>query len=229
VLYAEDGQNLFDPEAIWGGWRLPEALAGRDPLLVVGIDNTPDRFDEYTHVPDDIGQGLMGGDGDAYATLIEDHVRPHVEAVYGSTGLDGLMGSSLGGLISLHVAWRNPGRYDFAASLSGTLGWGRFGADNETIEQRWLAAPPGTAVYLDSGGGPGTDGCEDPDSDGFPEDDPDAEDNYCETRQLADALAANGYTWDVDLWHWWEPGAPHAEVAWAARVGMPLDLFLGLR
>ncbi|MEZ4240685.1 MAG: alpha/beta hydrolase-fold protein [Myxococcota bacterium] len=227
VLYVQDGNNLFDPEAIWGGWRLPEALATRDPVLVVGIDNTVDRMDEYTHVPDDIGTGVIGGAGDAYAALVEDHVRPHIEATYGSTGLDGVMGSSLGGLISLHVAQRYPGRYDFVASLSGTLGWGKFGLSEPTVQENWLAAPPaGTAVYLDSGGGPGANGCQDLDGDGETEDDPDASDNYCETRQLADALAASGYTWDVDLWHWWSPDAPHNEAAWADRVGLPLDLFL---
>lgn len=231
VLYAHDGQNLFDPAAIQGGWHLGEALDARAPILVVGIDNTVDRFDEYTHVPDDIGTGgLVGGKADLYAALIETQVRPHVEAVYGSTGLDGLLGSSLGGLASLNTAVVYPGRYDFAASLSGTLGWGRFAADNETIEERWLGAvPEGTAVYLDSGGGPGADGCQDLDGDGFPEDDPDASDNYCETRQLADDLAANGYVWEQDLWHWWEPDAPHSEVAWAARVGLPLDRFLSLQ
>ena len=103
-------------------------------------------------------------------------------------------------------------------------------AENETIEERWLGAVPvGTAVYLDSGGGPGADGCQDFDGDGFSEDDPDAADNYCETRQLADDLAANGYTWEADLWHWWEQDAPHSELAWAARVGMLLDRFLSLR
>lgn len=230
VLYVHDGQNLFDPAAIWGGWRLREALAVREPLLVVGLFNTPDRFDEYTHVEDDIGYGeVLGGRGDAYAALVELHARPHIEAVYGSTGLDGQMGSSLGGLIALHVAQRYPGRWDFAASLSGTLGWGRFALSHETMEERWLADPPsGTAVYVDSGGEPGGGGCSDLDGDGFAEDDPDHSDNYCETRQFADALAAHGFTWEVDLWHWWEPGAPHNESAWADRVGMPLDRFLGL-
>ena len=230
VIYAHDGQNLFDPGAIWGGWRLGEALSVRDPILVVGIGNTPDRFDEYTHVPDDIGHGgLMGGNGDAYAALVESAVRPHVEAVYGSTGHDGVLGSSLGGLISLHIAWRYPERYDFVASLSGTLGWGRIGADNETIAARWTADRPMVPAYVDSGGGPGANGCEDPDGDGSTADDPDATDNYCTTRHFADALADNGHTWEVDLWHWWEPDAPHAEIAWADRVGMPLDRFLSLR
>ncbi len=48
VLYVHDGQNLFDPEAMWGGWRVQDsAPAG---LLVVDINNTPARFEEYTHV-----------------------------------------------------------------------------------------------------------------------------------------------------------------------------------
>lgn len=154
-----------------------------------------------------------------------------VEATYGSTGHDGLMGSSLGGLISLHVAWARPGEYDFVASLSGTLGWGTLGLREETMEQRWLASPPpGVAVYVDSGGGPGADpACLDLDGDGQAEDDPDAADNYCETRQFADALAGAGFVWQQDLWHWWEPDAPHDEAAWAARVGLPLDLFLSLQ
>lgn len=232
VLYAHDGQNLFDPASPWGGWRLQESLTSREPVLVVGIDNTVDRTDEYTHVPDDIGDGtLIGGRADEYAGWIEDHVRPHVEATYGSTGHDGLLGSSLGGLVSLVAAERSPGSYDFVASLSGTLGWGKLGADEPTIEQLWLAAPPvGTAVYVDSGGGPGADdACVDLDGDGASEDDPDASDNYCETRQFADALAAAGWVWDETLWHWWEPGAPHQEDAWADRVGRPIDLFLSLR
>ena len=29
VLYAHDGQNLFAPDAIWGGWRLGEAVTER--------------------------------------------------------------------------------------------------------------------------------------------------------------------------------------------------------
>lgn len=232
TLYAMDGQNLFDPGAIWGGWRLPDALAGRDDVLVVGIDNTADRFEDYTHVPDDIGYGsVMGGDGDAYGDWVEDVVRPTVEGAYGASDLTGVMGSSLGGLISLVIAQDHPGRYDFVASLSGTLGWGRFGLDEETVEERWLRDPPtGAVVYVDSGGGPGGDAvCTDPDGDGFPEDDPDSSDNYCETRQFADALAGAGFTWDRDLFHWWEPGAQHNEAEWAARVGPVLDRFLELQ
>jgi predicted alpha/beta superfamily hydrolase len=225
VVYAQDGQNLFDPDAFWGGWRLQESVP--DGMLVVGIDNTADRFDEYTHVPDQIDGSWYGGEGDAYAAYVQDTVRPLVDAVYGEPATVGLLGSSLGGLISLHVADRYPGEYAFAASMSGTLGWGSIGADNETILARYAAAGHrSTALYLDSGGG--YTSCADADSDGTNDDDATATDNYCETAQMRDVLAAEGYAFEVDLWHWWEPGAEHDEAAWADRVSRPLEIFAGL-
>lgn len=227
VLYAEDGQNLFDPDAMWGGWHLQDsAPAG---LLIVGIDNTPARFDEYTHVPDHIDESgdWYGGNGDAYADFIQTTVRPLVRAEYGEPGPVGLLGSSLGGLISLHIADRYPGEYAFAASMSGTLGWGSIGAENDTIIQRYAAAGHrGTAVYLDSGGSGST--CADRDGDGTNDDDLTASDNYCETVQLRDVLEAEGYDFDVDLWHWWEADAEHNEAYWAARVYRPLGIFVAL-
>jgi hypothetical protein len=50
ALYVHDGQNLFDPGAFFGGWRLQESVP--PGVLLVGIDNTGARLDEYTHVPD---------------------------------------------------------------------------------------------------------------------------------------------------------------------------------
>lgn len=228
ALYAMDGQNLFDPAAIWGGWHLQDALDTVAPMLVVGVANTSDRFDEYTHVPDDVGYGPMGGSADAFLDFVEGAVRPHVELHYGSVGPHGLLGSSLGGLVALYGAWRDPGTWDFAASLSGTLGWGRFAAQGPVLEELWVT-PNGVVVYADSGGGPGVDGlCRDLDGDGFPEDDPDSADNYCENRQFVDALAAAGMTWDQDLFHVWAPDQPHNEAAWAERVGVPLERFADL-
>jgi hypothetical protein len=224
VLYAHDGQNLFDPGALWGGWHLQEAAPSG--VLIVGVDNTAQRMDEYTHVPDQIGGQWMGGAGDAYAAFLEGTVRPLVQARYGEPGPIGLIGSSLGGLVSLHVADRYPGEYAFAASLSGTMGWGSIGADNETMIERYAAAGHrSTVLYVDSGGD-GT--CYDSDGDGIEDDDPGASDNYCENRQLVSALAGVGYDDGVDLFYVWDPGAAHNEAAWAARVAQPLAIFAGL-
>ena len=59
------------------------------------------------------------------------HVRPHIESRYPTSGVWGLMGTSLGGLISLAIADRYPDAYDFCASLSGTLGWGAYDPETE--------------------------------------------------------------------------------------------------
>jgi hypothetical protein len=228
VLYVHDGQNLFDPNSAWGGWHLQDsAPAG---MLLVGIDNTGiGRMDEYTHVQDKIGGSLMGGKGDAYADFVKNTVRPLIKARYGEPTKVGTLGSSLGGLISLHFADRHPSDYMFAASLSGTMGWGKIGENNQTIVERFAAHGHGkTALYLDSGGGFDDNGnqppCADTDGDGV-RDDVDLGDNYCENIQMRDTLAAAGYKFDTDLWHWWEPKAPHNEAAWKARVFRPLQIF----
>ena len=224
VLYAHDGQNLFDPQAMWGGWRLQEALP--DGMLVVANDNTSDRMEEYTHVQDLIHGSVYGGWGDTYAAFVHEQLRPWAAEQYGDASLHGLLGSSLGGLISLHIADRYPGEYAFTASMSGTLGWGSIGAANETMIQRYAAAGHrDTVIYLDSGG---SGSCFDSDGDGTMDDDPSSSDNYCETAQLADTLVGQGYTHEQDLWHWWEPGALHNEAAWADRVGLPLSIFAAL-
>src|SRR5438445_838983 len=55
VLYLNDGQNLFDPATAFGGvhWQAGETATRLiaeqriRPLIIVGIDNTKDRAQEY--------------------------------------------------------------------------------------------------------------------------------------------------------------------------------------
>lgn len=228
-LYVHDGQNLFDPEAIWGGWHLQDTAPSG--MLIVGIDNTPARMDEYTHVKDDIdGSGnLIGGLGDKYADFLQNTVRPLVQKRYGEPGPVGVMGSSLGGLISLEIAYRYPSDYAFAASLSGTMGWGSIGASihNPTMIERYQAkGHQAPILYVDSGGS--GNGCADSDNDGIDDDDPNAADNYCENLQMRETLKGVGYVEGTDLHYWWESGAEHNEAAWAVRVFRPLSIFAGL-
>jgi predicted alpha/beta superfamily hydrolase len=226
VLYAHDGQNLFNPSAFFGGWKLNDSAPAA--LMIVGIDNSGARMSEYTHTPDNIGGGATGGTGDDYAAYVQVTVRALVEQHYGEPATVGTIGSSLGGLISLHIADRYPGEYAFAASLSGTLGWGSIGSTGtDTMIARYLSAGHrSTAIYIDSGGNGGT--CADSDGDGTNDDDDSSFDNYCETRQMETALVGLGYTYDADLWHWWETDAPHNEAAWSARVFRPLQNFMSL-
>lgn len=228
VLYTHDGQNLFDPSAFFGGWKIQDTAP--PAMMVVGVDNTPARMDEYTHVKDDIGGGSeIGGLGDAYANFLQNTVRPLVKKHYGSEPAKvGTMGSSLGGLISFHLADKLPGQFVFAASLSGTMGWGSIGASthNETMIERYQKhGHQGTVLYLDSGGDGGA--CGDTDSDGI-EDDIDEGDNYCENAQMLSVLKGLGYVEGTDVAYVWSPGAQHNEAEWASRVSVPMGIFAGL-
>jgi predicted alpha/beta superfamily hydrolase len=230
-LYMADGQNLWDPKAPFGYWKLQETTP--PGLLVVGIDNTPARLDEYTHIKDLITEvsatEQIGGLGDAYADFLKNTVRPLIRKHYGEPGPVGLMGSSLGGLISLHIADRDPGAYAFAGSLSGTLGWGSIGAGihNPTMIERYKAhGHQSTVLYLDSGGVEVP--CADTDGDGIHDDDLNGKDNYCENVQMRDTLLSSGYMADKDFFYHWEPGAVHNEAAWSKRVFRPFGIFMGL-
>jgi predicted alpha/beta superfamily hydrolase len=223
VLLLHDGQNVFDPGAPYGGWRVDETLAAGFPdVVALAIDNAPDRMDAYTHVADELGGADVGGRADDYLDLVTEEALPFFRARYGvSAAGDSLVvaGSSLGGLVSLHAALTRTSLAGFVIAMSPTLGWGSMapGAMDALIG-RWTSHGP-VGVYLDSGGG-GT--CVDSDADGV-EDDGESRDNYCVTAQLRDHLDDIGYELGVDLWHWYEPDAPHNEGAWAARLPRALE------
>jgi predicted alpha/beta superfamily hydrolase len=212
-LYMQDGQNLFEPDAMFGGWRMQSTAGPR--TLIVGVDNAGlGRFDEYTHTPDRVNGQVVGGRGDDYVDFLVKVVRPRIEATYGAPRKVGVMGSSLGGLVAMHAAARHPNAFDFVGAMSPTLGWGQMGEGmaNETMIERYRALPRmrRPKFYLDSGGAPG------------------GGDNHDVTRAMADVLAEGGYRWSRELWHWHEPNAPHREDAWAARVARPLAIFEAL-
>lgn len=225
VVYVHDGQNLFDPGAIHGGWRLQ--TAAQPGMMMVGIDNTDARMSEYTHVADDIGSGPVGGRGDAYADYVQNTVRGLIDTHYGEPEKIAVMGSSLGGLVSLHMGDRYPQEFDFVISLSGTLGWGKIGASNQTIIERYVSAGyrAGLPLYIYSGGN--ADACVDTDGDGIEDDGSGTSDNYCENLQFFESMQDAGYTVDQNLWHYWQPDAGHNEAAWADHVARPLQIFAG--
>ncbi len=209
-LYAHDGQNLFDPSGPYGGWRLQHALG--DATLAIGIDTTARRFDELTWIKDFVEGKAVGGDADAYARFILHKIRPFIEREYGVPEKRGVIGSSLGGLMAYHQMLRDPGAFDFVASMSGTFGWGRrIGADATMNERCAGFGPTDTRaiLYLDSGGRPGKD-------------------NYTPTVELKDLLVRNGFEEGARLFYVHAQDAPHNECAWAERVRTPISIFESL-
>lgn len=207
VLYMHDGQNLFDPRAMMGGWRAQEALdreiaTGRvEDLIVVGVANTPARMQEY--VPPE-----SGGRADAYGRFLVDELKPWVDRTLRTRpGREdtGVMGSSLGGLVSFYLAWERPDVFGRAGSLSGSF-WLR--GHLEAIEQD---APRDLRVYLDSGTA-GASG-----------------DSYEDTVAARDLLLGKGWVLGRDLRHVVDLGAAHSEPYWAARLGGALGFLFPAR
>jgi len=112
VLYMHDGQNLFDDATSYAGeWNVDETLnqlykeKGFE-LIVIGIDHANEkRLDEYS--PWHNSKYQAGGQGDAYLEFIVETLKPYIDKQY-RTLVDkyntGLMGSSMGGLISHYGA-----------------------------------------------------------------------------------------------------------------------------
>jgi enterochelin esterase-like enzyme len=228
LLVMHDGQNLFDPSAGSGGWRVAEAAdrgiaSGKvRPVVIVGIPNTPARFDEYTHVPDTIKElgGKLGGKAPEYGDFVALGIVPFMRSHYrvGTTpATTGVLGSSLGGLVSFAIAQQHPEVFGFAGSMSGTMGWGSEMKNETMIDRYHKKIPTGLKLYLDSGGGDGGSCAEGRGSD-----------NFCSNIQMKDTLKSGGLVEGKTFVYRFAPGAQHNEAEWAKRLPRALhDWFPG--
>ncbi len=124
VLYMHDGQNLFDNLTSYAGeWKVDETLnalaaQGKRVPIVVGIDNGPERIAEYTPWAN-LQYG--GGDGDKYMQFIIETLKPYIDQHYHTLPNrenTGIMGSSLGGLISHYGALKYQSTFSKAGLFS---------------------------------------------------------------------------------------------------------------
>jgi len=116
VLYMHDAQNLFDRNLAFGGneWGVDEALdqlyaAGDYGCIVIGIDNDgAERLNEYSPY---VNSQYGGGQGDEYVAFIVESLKPSIDNLYRTLPEPehtGIMGSSMGGLISLYAIAQYP-------------------------------------------------------------------------------------------------------------------------
>ena len=206
VLYMHDAQNLFDAKTAAYGveWGIDEtvnrlvATGLMDEIIVVGVDNTPDRIPEYTPCCD---PKYGGGKLDAYQAFLVDTVKPYVDKAFRT--LPGkqdtaIMGSSLGGIASVTIAQHRPDVFSKAGGVSSSFWW------NKQAMVATLPAKVPVKFYLDAG--TSNDGLED-------------------TKLMRDALVKQGYRQDADLFFYTDAGGGHNEKSWAARVEKPLTWF----
>lgn len=125
VLYMHDGQNLFDPTTSFAGeWEVDESMdemfaQGDYGCIIVGIDNGGVyRLDEYSAW---INPLYGGGQGDEYMNFIANTLKPYIDSHYRTLpgrNYTGLMGSSMGGLVSMYGLIEHQARFSRAGIFS---------------------------------------------------------------------------------------------------------------
>jgi predicted alpha/beta superfamily hydrolase len=131
VLYIHDGQNVFSsagPDACfgWGSWELDRTVDGlvaakkMREIIMVAVDNSRFRYQEY--------RGPAASSDSRrfkqYAQFLARELKPRIDDEFRTMpkpAYTGLLGSSLGGICSLAIAWEHPAIFGLAASLSGSF------------------------------------------------------------------------------------------------------------
>lgn len=198
-----DGQNLMDPATSFSGkdWQVDETVSrliqtGRlREIIVVGINNTDDRLEEYSD----------SEKGRNYMKFLVDDLKPFVDSNYltmPEARHTAVMGSSMGGLISLLIVWNYPGVFSMAGCLSSS-----FYYNNDKIFQtigEGSRPKPGIKIYIDHG-----------------------EDGLVRGQKMFALLTGKGFLIGTNIDYFYSPGAEHNEAAWAERLERPLLFFFG--
>jgi predicted alpha/beta superfamily hydrolase len=208
VLYMHDGQNMFDPKisAIGVDWQIDEAADSLirkgyiEPIIIVGIHNTPHRSSEYS--PNDTGSAYMNFVVNELKPFIDDKYRTLTDREFTATG-----GSSMGGLISFMLLWEHSDVFSRAACLSPALKIRKY--DFVTPVENYIGDKKNIAIYIDNGG----IGVEDSLQAGIDD--------------MISVLKKNGYAENGDLYWYKDAEAKHTEGAWAKRIWRPLIYMFG--
>jgi predicted alpha/beta superfamily hydrolase len=227
VVYVQDGQNLSDPEQAFAGtWQIERALdelAARDlEAIVVGIHHGGRRrLLEYSPYPD---RRHGGGDADLYLAFLVDTLLPRVDRFFRTRrerDATVILGSSMGGLLSLYGFFRYPSVFGRAGVMSPSVWYGQAAILDFIAE----AQTPSGRLYVDVGTAEGVGTLRD-------------------ARRLGRLLVRKGFTRErrgrgrrttvsrratdrAVLRYLEDQGGRHSEADWARRVGPALEFLLG--
>lgn len=214
TLIMHDGQNLFNESTSFAGaWLCQDTVNAlvisqmMREIIIVGVDNTDDRTDEYTYSIDPtVG---AGGLGDKYLDFLEKVVLNYVSKRYRiSTQRDqlGILGSSLGGLISCYAGWTRSSVYSKIGCMSSSFWWNNQDFNNTILNLRPI--PKDTIFYLDSG-------------DSGPDND-----DETQTKTVLSTMNGLGFINNSTLFYYLDHGGQHNEKYWGDRFWSPmLSLF----
>jgi len=232
VLYMHDGQNVFDPETSYNGndWMVDEALteliaSGEvEGTIVVAIWNSGiTRFPEYMPQKpaevmnsEPVREEVMKNSGkpifsDDYLKFIVEEVKPFIDAEYRTKPErehTSIMGSSMGGLISLYAIMEYPEVFGAAGCVSTHWIVPNIGAEFVKHVEDNLPDPSTHKIYFDFG----TVGL-----------DADYEPDQTNVDKMMEAAGyVRGENWTTKKFE----GHDHMEQYWAMRIQEPLKFIL---
>lgn len=203
VLYMHDGQNLFDDVTAYGGhdWRVDETMEALSregyEAIVVGICHGGEqRLVEYNPFP-----GKWPGRGAEHVAFVCDKLKPFVDRNFRTRvepAATGVLGSSMGGLISLYAFFSRPDVFGLCGAMSPSLFVGHGAIVQYAANAGWNDG----RIYLDNG-------TREPSA-----------------RPLYEMLRAKGYKLRRHLKYVAERGGEHTESAWARRLPNALRFLL---
>ncbi len=207
VIYMHDGQNLFFPEHSYTNstWQVKETFEDRPDLpevIVVGISSPKNetRLDEYCVDSFEIERN-NGGKGGIYLDYITNKLKPYIDKTYRTIENDSAMlGSSMGGVISLYAAMQYGHVFSRIASLSGA-----FFVAPKVIEKRVKNTDftPIKKLYMDTGD----------QEQGVGSNDDYLLSNGAIAASLSELIDPFRFRYEII------PGGTHDEDAWAKRFG----------
>lgn len=195
VLYMQDGQNLLDAATSFNGqdWRVDETMErlAEDgyQAIIVGIYHGGERrVAEYNPFP-----GRMSAKGDEYVAFLCDQLKPFIDSQFRTLpehDATGILGSSMGALISLYAFFSRPDVFGLCGAMSPSL------FVNHSAILKYVRQAPFNLgkIYLDNG-------TREPSA-----------------RQIYQVLLEKGYRLRTDLKYVTERGGSHTESAWARRL-----------
>jgi len=209
VLYMHDGQNLFNQAWSFGEeWQVDETLEALDrrglQAIVVGIPNAGEaRLDEYSPFVDATHGGGRVRKAPSIAGLSVWARKARYCSPRPEREQTGILGSSMGGLISLYAYFQRPDLFGFCGAMSPALWFG----GRQIFEVVAAASPLPGRIYLDIG----TD---------------EGDEALVDARRMQELLQGKGYGVGRELLYLEEPGAGHSEAEWADRLYGALRFFM---
>ena len=167
VLYMLDGQNLFDSATSAFGieWGIDESMTAGiatgevAEMIVIGIDNSARRIEEYTHQKFKLGGELRGGNADVFVGWLSGVLKKKIDqdfATMPERESTWIGGSSLAGLCALHAVLTQDNIFSKGLVFSPSVFWGNPQLIEDTVSQiRKINAP--VQLWIDFGDSEGKD------------------------------------------------------------------------